>query len=170
MSATKRKHSLLISMFQIFSKIKTIFTCIMSEIMYLLLWMNLEIVRCLRQSSSPAFLDLHLVILKIPEVKGTLKQELTGQHLCSENWHLQWQQSQGLGWGGGGGEGVEGGWLAPVSVGAGGSTWCLFWVFYSFGIIILLTELCKEVGNNIHSSVSGHWVISPSCLLWIVLQ
>lgn len=72
--------------------------------------------------------------------------------------------------GGGGGEGVEGGWLAPVSVGAGGSTWCLFWVFYSFGIIILLTELCKEVGNNIHSSVSGHWVISPSCLLWIVLQ
>lgn len=65
MSITEQEHSLLISMFQIFSKIKTTFTCILSEIMYLLLWMNLEIASCLRQSSSPAFLSLCLIILKI---------------------------------------------------------------------------------------------------------
>lgn len=63
------KYSLHISVFLTLSNTNTC-TYIMSERMYLLLWLNIEIVKCLRQSPSPVSLDSHWIILKNPEVQG----------------------------------------------------------------------------------------------------
>lgn len=94
--------------------------------------------KCLRQSSSPAFLSLHLIILKIPEVQGDTLKRAHMQVSCDPENNFDGMIP-----------GIPGG-LALVTAGAGGNIWGVFCMFCCFDMIVLIAELCKEVTIFIH--------------------